>query len=317
MAVVYYPNDNGTWIADVMNQWEDMLWIASGITYTQASISLAGDIGMNYYATISEDLVADENAYMVFTVAGEEQIITLSDALISTDSNGEQTYRFSCDVPARMMSAEVVGQMHSSDGTAVGEEKTFSVKAYCDKVIETYGNDSRYADLVVLMQAMLNYGGYSQIQLGYNTGDLANADLEDTSLPDITGDDLASYAHGKEGSEPGITIKSVSLLLQATTTIRYYFQLDGTRPIEEYNFIVDDKVVEPVHYSENVYYVDKVGVAAKDLDVNSYVEVGGLTVWYNGMSYVRQILNTSTDNNLINVCKALYAYNDAANTYFE
>ena len=283
------------------------------ITYTQASISLAGDIGLNYYATLSEDLMADENAYMVFTVAGEDQMVPISEAIVS----GNQTYRFSCAVPARMMSEEVVGQMYASDGTAVGEAKAFSVKAYCDKAIAAYSSYAQYENLVNLMKAMLNYGGYSQIQLGYNTDNLANADLADTSLPAITGADLAAYAHGMEGSEPGISIKSVSLLLQSTTTIRYYFQLDGSHPIEEYTFIVDGEVVEPVLYSGSTYYVDKVGVPARDLDVNSYVEVGGLTVWYSGMSYVRQILNSSNDTNLINVCKALYAYSEAANAYFK
>ena len=167
------------------------------------------------------------------------------------------------------------------------------------------------------MKAMLNYGGYSQIQLGHNIDNLANADLADTSLPEITGADLAAYAHGKEGSESGISIMQVSLLLNSTTTIRYYFQLDGTHPIEDYTFVVDGKAAAPVLYRDNIYYVDKVDIAAKDLDVNSYVEVDGLKVWYCGMSYVRQILNTSTDTNLINVCKALYAYSEAANAYFD
>ena len=287
------------------------------ITYTQASISLAGDIGLNYYATLSEDLMADEGAYIVFTVAGEKQIVPISDAIVSTGNNGELTYRFSCKVVAKQMTEQVVGQMYTSDGTAVGEAKAFSVKAYCDKAIEVYSSYSQYANLVNLMKAMLNYGGYSQIQLGHNIDNLANADLADTSLPEITGADLAAYAHGKEGSESGISIMQVSLLLNSTTTIRYYFQLDGTHPIEDYTFVVDGKAAAPVLYRDNIYYVDKVDIAAKDLDVNSYVEVGGLKVWYCGMSYVRQILNTSTDTNLINVCKALYAYSEAANAYFD
>ena len=39
---------------------------------------------------------------------------------------------------------------------------------------------------------------------------------------------------------------SVSLLLESTTTIRFYFRLDGTRSIEEYTFYVDGVETKPV-----------------------------------------------------------------------
>ena len=286
------------------------------ITYTQASVSTAGDIGLNFYATMSEDLMADEDAYMVFTVAGEEQIVPITDALVTTASNGPKTYRFSAKVSARQMADNVSAQMYASDGTKVGDPKVYSVKAYCEKAIPTYSSYASYANLVNLLKAMLNYGAYSQIKFGYNTDNLANAGVETDALPNITAADLASFAHGKEGSEDGITIQSVSLLLESTTTIRFYFKLTGTRSIDEFTFDVDGEVVEPVHYSGNTYYVDKVGVSARNLDENSYVTVGGLRVWYNGMSYVRQILTSSSDAALINACKALYAYSEAANAYF-
>ena len=94
-------------------------------------------------------------------------------------------------------------------------------------------------------------------------------------------------------------------------------QLDNTRPIEDYTFIVDGEEVEPVQVDEFTCYVDKVGISARNLDEFSYLQVGGLTVWYSGMSYVRQVLGGSKDTNLINVAKALYAYSEAANAYFK
>ena len=65
--------------------------------------------------------------------------------------------------------------------------------------------------------------------------------------------------------------------------------------------------------------MDKAIVAAKDLDEMATVTVGGLTARYCGLSYVRQVAVLYPSNygeNLVNVAKALYAYNDAANTYF-
>ena len=65
--------------------------------------------------------------------------------------------------------------------------------------------------------------------------------------------------------------------------------------------------------------MDKVGVAAKDLDEMVTVTVGGLTARYCGLSYVRQLTvlyPTYYPASLINVAKALYAYNQASNVYF-
>ena len=290
----------------------------SSVTYTQASISLAGDIGVNYYLTMSSDLMADDGTYMEFTVAGEKQIVPITEAIVTT-SNGTKTYRFTCKVAARQMTETVTGQMYTSAGVAVGPAKTYSVKQYCQAAIKAYASYPAYAKLIDLMKAMLNYGAYSQIQLNYKTDDLANTGIDTNALPALTADMLQPYVHGKSGAESGISIGSVSLLLQSTTTIRFYFKLDGTRPITDYTFYVDGEPVEPVLHSGNQYYVDKINVSAKDLDVPSVVNVGGLQVWYCGLSYVRQIAIQNADKSpeaLLNVVRSLYAYSMAANAYF-
>ena len=287
------------------------------VTYTSASISLAGDIGVNYYVQLSESIVADAGAYMQFTVANQIQTVPLADAVVSTGNDGTVTYRFTCKVAAKQMTEEITGQMYLSDGTAVGEAKIYSVKAYCDAAIPIYSQYAAYADLVDLMKAMLNYGAYSQTQFSYKIDALANLGMENT-LPALTADDVAAYAHGATGSESGISVASVSLLLESTTTIRFYFNLDGSKPIDAYTFYVDGVEVVPVE-SNGQYYVDKVNVAAKDLDEMVTVTIGGLTVRYCGLSYVRQVAvlyPTYYSESLINVAKALYAYNQAANAYF-
>ena len=287
------------------------------VTYTSASISLAGDIGVNYYVRLSEGIVADEGAYMQFIVAGQNQIVPLADAVVSTENDGTVTHRFTCKVAAKQMTEEITGQMYLSNGEAVGEAKVYSVKAYCDAAIPIYSQYPAYADLVALMKAMLNYGAYSQTQFSYKTDNLAHAGM-DTTLPTITAADVSDYAHGAAGSEAGISVASVSLLLESTTTIRFYFDLEAGRNISDYTFYVDGVEAVPVE-SNGQYYVEKVNVAAKDLDEMVTVTVGGLTVRYCGLSYVRQVAvlyPAYYSEALINVAKALYAYNQAANAYF-
>ena len=57
-----------------------------------ASISLAGDIGVNYYVQLSDVIAADAGSYMQFAVAGQTQTIPLSEAITSTDEDGVTTY---------------------------------------------------------------------------------------------------------------------------------------------------------------------------------------------------------------------------------
>ena len=264
-------------------------------------------------------MVADKGAYMQFTVAGRTQIAPLSTAIVSVGTNGVTTYRFSCKVAATQMTETITGQFYLSDGTPVGEAKKYSVQTYCNAAIAFYSEYAAYADLVNLMKAMLNYGGNSQVLFNYRTDDLANADLEDTSLPVISAEDVAAYAHGATGSEAGISVASVSLLLESTTTIRFYFNLDGSKSLDQYTFYVDGVKVDPVPYGQNQCYVDKTNVAAPNLDEMATVTVGGLTARYGGLSYVRQVAVLYPSSNLeslVNVAKALYAYNQAANAYF-
>ena len=322
----YYPSGDPTWTSDVMQNYGGTItWVpytveedpSYTVSYSSASISLAGDIGVNYYVQLSESIVADAGAYMQFTVAGQTQTVPLADAVVSAGSDGAVTYRFTCKVASKQMTEEITGQMYLSDGTAVGEAKSYSVKAYCDAAIPIYSQYPAYADLVDLMKAMLNYGAHSQTQFSYKTDDLANQGVE-TALPALTADDVAAFAHGASGSEAGISVASVSLLLESTTTIRFYFNLDGSKPIDAYTFYVDGVEEVPVE-SNGQYYVEKVNVAAKDLDEMVTVTVGGLTARYCGLSYVRQVAvlyPTYYSEALVNVAKALYAYNQAANAYF-
>lgn len=296
-----------------MTRTEAIAKLEHSVTYTSVSVSLNGSIGLNYYVRLSDSVVSDSNPHMVFTFDGITQTVPLSQAKYV-----DGAYVFTCKLPAKRMADQVVGQMYVSAGP-VGEAKAFSVRQYCDYMLDTISSNSTYAKLENILKAMLNYGAYSQIQLNHNTDNLANANLsaEDQILPEVP--DLESYAHFEAGAEEGIAIQSVSLLLESETVIRYYFTLTGEKTIDAYSFIVDGVQVEPVRSGE-LYYVDKTNIAAKDIDRMYVVSVGGLDVSYCGLSYVRQVLNSYGSDesmvDLVNTVKALFAYNQAANAYF-
>ncbi len=284
------------------------------VVFTQASVSLAGDIGLNYYVKLREDIASDPSTYLEFTFDGNTQKVMLSEA--QKQSNG--AYRFSCKLAARNMADAVTAQVYTNAG-AVGDSKSFSVRDYCTGVVKAYSGNASYAALVDLLSAMLNYGAQSQLSLNHNPGDLANKllSVEDQLLPDITAADVSGYAPLFTGSEDGIKIHSASLLLKTTTTVRCYIQLTGSKTIDQYTVKVNGKTVTPVK-SGAYYYVDLVGIEARNLDTVYTFQVGGITMSYSGMSYVYSVMNqASSTQEAKDMAKALYGYAMAANAYFD
>lgn len=299
--------ENGSAIADITVEEE------SAVTFTGASVSLDGSISVNYYVKLSEEVLADEAAYMEFNFAGQTQTVKVCD--LTAESDGR--YKFTCRVAAKQMAETITAQIHLGDGTPVGKALEYSVRKYYDAIMSSYGEKEPDANLVNLLKAMLNYGAYSQVYFDYNTENLANANLadEDKVLPETV--DLEDYRYCVSGSEEGISVYGASLILESVTTIRFYFQLTGDKTIDEYEFVVDGKAAEPVHYSGSYYYVDMPNVYAKHLDVMYTASVGDLSVTYSGLSYVEQVLNwEDAAEATVNVVKALYLYNQAANAYF-
>jgi hypothetical protein len=207
------------------------------------------------------------------------------------------------------MTDSVTAQFMNKDGN-IGESKTMDVATYCNWIIANYkGNE-----LANLMKGMLNYGAAAQKLFNYNTDKLANAALsdEDKFLPEV---DASAYAHVNAGSEDGIKVTSMTLLLDSETTARVYFQLTGDKTIDEFTFVVNGKEVEPT-YKDGKYYVEIRNIGAHKLDQMHTVTCGGITVKYAALSYVNQVMNfAQATPATVEMAKALFAYYLAAADY--
>ena len=271
------------------------------------STTLGGNIGLNFYAKLSVDAINDPETYVQFTYGDKVVKVPMAEA-VAAEQNGETLYRFTCNLTAKNMADEVTAQVFSSVG-AVGTAKSMDVATYANWVIDNYTD----ADTIALMKAMLNFGASAQVLFNYNTDALANAALTeaDKVLADV---DASAYQHTVTGTEDGIEIKSMSLLLDSNTDVRFYFALTGEKTIDEYTFLVNGEEVTPVE-KNGLYYVEVVGIAAHKLGQMNTVTVGGLTIEYAALSYVNAVMNVSTDEPIINMAKALYAYAMAAEAY--
>ena len=166
------------------------------------------------------------------------------------------------------------------------------------------------------MNAMVVYGGYAQMLLGYNTSNLAGGNLGDVSH--VTKDMLTEYAYIKEGEEKNLSIYGSSLLLKEQTTLRMYYKLTGGN-IADYKFTIDGKEVQPVQSGDsNIYYIELRNIIAPDLEKSHVFTSGNITVSnYSALSYVNMALDSdkSSENNK-KTAAALYLYWKAAEEYF-
>ena len=277
--------------------------------------SLNGKIEMNFYMDLSDEVAADEDAYMQFTLPGSnhtEEVVKLSDAK-KTVRGGKTYYVFSAGVAAKDMTSDIQAQFVKGDGTK-SEVWIYTIKEYCDYVRNH--TDDYDAESVALVENMLNYGGYAQTYFKYNTDKLANADL-DLDLPEAVLDD--SFAPMISGELEGLTYLGSSAMLTTATGLRHYFEFDGDA--EDYTFTANSETLE-VQSDKNGSYVLIDNIKAKDLPkaitlTVTDAEGNEYSLAYSVYSNIKQIVgNDDFDADAQNLMRALYGYGQAAKAYF-
>ena len=298
---------NGTTYTDEKEVFADSM----GARLVGHSISLDGDIGVNFYMELADNIANSDTAYMHFTIptgsGTTTQDVLVKDARQVT--SGDKTYYvFKCQVAAKEMTSEIKAQI--IDGDKHGEIYTYSVKEYADYLIGHAEESEEWAKAVPLVKAMLNYGAYSQIYFDKNPTALANADLtdEDKTLGDVA-INIAEPAIGK--LPDGVTFEGATLSLKSETSLSLYFKSDA-----DLEFSCGGYTVEKATSGE--YQIARIrGIAAKHIGDTFTLNVGSGSITYSPLNYIANALNGGTeDENLINAVKALYWYRQAADAYF-
>ena len=175
-----------------------------------------------------------------------------------------------------------------------GEQSKHSVHSYLTAHLDQ-GQPQFLEDLMI---ALLNYGAAAQEYFGVggtlvgdpvdDTTDLENANPED---PDIIND----------GNYIGAT-----LLLEGTLRLRFYFK--GT----DITATVDGKAAEAVNPEGTTYSYVQVDVMPYDMEKAVTVKVGGSSVTYAPVNYLKNMVN---DESLSTMVASIYAYGKAAEAY--
>ncbi len=281
------------------------------------TVTLGDNIGVNFYMELSETTLADETAYMQFTLPnGTTEKVYVKDVLASATAGENVTYyKFTANIAVKEMSQEIKAQLFTAEGKT--QEYPYTVKEYGMYVIN---NSRKYtSDEVALAKAMLNYGAYAQKMFDYETGNLANSDMDEVDQV-LTG--VTNVASVKDYTDDiaGAAYLGTTTVWNANTSIRHYFTITD----ENITFTLCDAEGNPIKELEVMTgdygkYVSIDGILAKDMATTYVLKVSNgaqeLTITYSVYSYFYDILAGGYSENEKNAIKAAYLYSQAAMTY--
>lgn len=287
------------------------------------TLSLGGDIGVNFYTLMPDGVVGDRD-YVKFSIDDIDtpQIIYVKDAR-TVDKDGVTYYVFKCQVPAKNMTSTIYADFYM-DGQRVGRN-WYSVLNYANQI---YLNQVYYADAVPLVTAMLNYGAYAQLYFNYRTNALANANVYNGNYPfDSVTADLINrpYDSSKTILPAGLTASSVSLVLDSNTSLKIYFT-DNTNKKLTFKLVDGNREITLTPTNSGGRKVIRIsGLSAdrlnEDFKIKVYVEGDSneYSITYSPMTYAYNVLYREPDavrtEELRNLMKSLYLFNQAAITY--
>ena len=314
------------------------------------SLSLTGNIGVNFYMELSDDVVNDESAYMSFTLPnGTTSKVYVSGthedgstaATDTTVKDGVTYYVFTCEVAAKEMTSDIKAQMIGNNGEKTGKVYTYTVKEYADYILShTSAEDNYGRATVLLVKGMLNYGGAAQKYFGYKTDQLASDGLaltepvfDDTSIINFIKDEANKASITNYSDSDKVTFKSAYLSLNSTTDLCVYVQFAEDVTVQEDMFaiLLDSKEISKDQYEitkvneENCYKITLHGIKASQLQKQYEFEValpdtGPAVLKYGATSYAYTVMSSACDNinnieSLREAVKALHAYGSCAQGY--
>jgi hypothetical protein len=246
------------------------------------SISMAGDIGLNFYV----DLDDAEEAAATITMKGK------STTVVGVYQESLNCWKFTYGVAPK--DYQEIVSIAVADVTA-----GYSVAAYANALPEDSAAYPIVAELMEYCEAARVYF----------------ANEEATATEDLTAD-LTEYEATIEGEEENVTIAGATLVLESKTTINVYVTAES---LDGISCTVDGETVTPVALEgqDGQYVISISGIVAKDLDKTYTITIGGYTITYCALSYVEETLSGTVENVArANLVKALYSLSVEAELYF-
>lgn len=286
------------------------------VTLEGHSLVITDNIGVNFYMTLSDEIIADPDACMEFSLPnGTVSRVMVSDAR-TQQLDGKTCYVFPCYVAACEMTDRITARLASHG--EYGTEYTYSVQEYAKCILD---EPELYADTIPVIKAMLNYGSEAQVFFAHNTDSLANSILspDDRVLTDKSEIDLSLYNISVTGNNESLSYKGIVISLKSRIVLKIYFDTDTDMNINSFSVNEGGNAISADRFTigsdSNGKYLAISDICAGDFDRSFTVSSGDLTVSnISVFSYIAQALDSS-DSQLVDVARALYDYNRSVEAY--
>ena len=265
------------------------------------TISLDGDIAVNFYMELDPSIAQSDTAYMQFTIPDTSKEYQEQTVKVCEAEKKDGYYIFKCRVAAKDMETLITAQIIYGDRQ--GTPYTYSVKQYADYLVEHQDDSTIFKNAVPLVQAMIAYGENAKWYFGKTDED-----------PDKINIEIPEYKSTVYDLPEGVTFGGATLSLKSETTLSLYFNSE-TEPTLT---CADPGVTyETGKTGTNEYVIRIRGIAANDLNKPFTVNVNGTkAVEYSALTYCFKAQNNSNPK-LVNTVKALYQYWQQADLYFK
>ena len=282
-----------------------------GETLKTYSLSLNGLIKFNFTFSLSDSILRDKKAYVLFKLPdGRAQKQYVTDA-----KNVNGLYRFSCGVYAHEMTQKVKFYLVRGNGS-IGKVYAYSIEDYCKNPLN--GTDEVSNKVKPLIKSMLNYGGYAQDEFNMYLDNKAYKNVKsdfDDEMANLNYKDLENYKFKVESTDENFSARGVALILKEGTTLRVFINVKKQDLIDQTKITVDGKEYAIQNNNAN-YYIDIPSIQADKLGEEHIIQVGSLIMKCSALSYVYTCLKNSNVTNDVNVAKAIYLYYLSSKSYF-
>ena len=284
------------------------------------SLTLTSGIGIKYYIEFSDQVKSDAGAYIKFTLpdsSTETHSVNIAETAIV---NGKNVYVFTCNVSAAEMSDIIKTELILSSGDSV-YLSDYSIKAYADHILANANSNEEFAKAAPVVKAMLNYGAYSQIFFKHNIDNLANSNMTDTALSNVTSSDISSYKYSVSDNDANIDFVGQVITLKSKVNAKLYFTTNNSAALTKEQVVIKQGsiAIDPsriiIGTDESGMYISITDICVDDYDDAFEIAVGNVSIKnYSIYSYIYMALE-SKDINLINVARSLFDYNRAVETF--
>ena len=287
-------------------------------------VALEGKIGLNYYFYQKPAGYEDKEITVRFNgpeLNADENITKAVSSMFTAVKSGYKCYVHTYNLYADMMAQPVEVQIFA-DGEYVTSQ-TISVKEWSEENLPKY--EALNPDAAKLIKDMLNYGAAVQVMFdSYMDSPLPNANINYALVP-ITADTIqisAGLNQAPDLSGIGLKWTKMSAELKDGTAIRIYGSLTNEALFNANNTVTITSAVDNETITLNGSGTTKMGVkdniASDRLDeVYTFNFANGATYKTSVMSYVKGLLESrSGEQNVVNICSAMYWYNHSANKVF-